>query len=101
MLVCCFLSFSNYLQSCFVKLFVSMQKKVICSDWTALYKYMLNYYFSIIFQSISVTLGVCSLHYSERDASRPLHDLRTASTRYGCIHCSRKPDVTSYISQHR
>lgn len=54
-----------------------------------------------LLQSLSVTLGVRSLHDGERDASRPLLDLRAAATRYSCVHCSRKPGVSADVTQHR
>lgn len=57
--------------------------------------------FSAAFQPVSVPVGVLSLHYSERDASCSLHDLRTASTRHSCVHCSGKHHVTSCIAECR
>lgn len=54
----------------------------------------------LVFQSVSVAVGVRSLHHGERDARRPVHDLRTAATRHGRVHAARQPDVASFASQY-
>lgn len=53
----------------------------------------------LTFQSVSVAVGVCSLHNRQRDAGCPLHDLRTASTRNG--RCSGQPHAAADVSEHR
>lgn len=51
------------------------------------------------FQSVSVPVGMRSLHHGQRDASRPLHDLRTTSTRHSGLQRSGKSGLS--FSQHR